>query len=475
MRFKAVLVLISGLSACNYPLVGATPSLPRLPQIDMSNYLPAIQQQIERAYEAARANPKNASANGELGMMLDGYEQYESAAVCYQRAHLLVPGSFRWLYYLGWVQAAQGKYQDAVTTIRDALEIRPDYLPAQLKLAESMLAAGRWEESGMAYEEILKKHPDCAAAHYGLGRVYSARGNAAAAAASYLQACELFPPYGAAHYSLALVYRKLGLIDKSRQHLKLYDQNRMAVPPLDDPLRNAVAELNLGPLSHVRRGIALEQAGEIREAIAEHEKALQIDPKHVQAHINLISLYGRLGEVTKAEEHYRAAVSLNPNQADAHYNYGVLRMRQKRYAEAEPAFRRALEINPSHAEAHHNLGYLFEQQARTDEAFHEYQQAIASQPNYRLAHFHIGRILVNQNKYDESIQHFLKTLEPEDENTPGYLYALAAAYARAGNREAALKYARKAREEAAARGQTQLLLSIERDLYNLEKTVTSDK
>ena len=46
--------------------------------------------------------------------------------------------------------------------------------------------------------------------------------------------------------------------------------------------------------------------------------------------------------------------------------------------------------------------------------------------------------------------------------------ALAATYARAGNREEALKIGRQAREQAAARGQTQLLRSIDRDLQALE-------
>ncbi len=108
-------------------------------------------------------------------------------------------------------------------------------------------------------------------------------------------------------------------------------------------------------------------------------------------------------------------------------------------------------------------------------ALREFQDAVQNRPNYRLAHFHIGRILANQEKYDEAISHFMKTLVPADEETPRYLYALGATYARAGDISSALRYARAAREEAASRGQTQLLTSIERDLRELEKAVTNDK
>jgi tetratricopeptide (TPR) repeat protein len=110
-----------------------------------------------------------------------------------------------------------------------------------------------------------------------------------------------------------------------------------------------------------------------------------------------------------------------------------------------------------------------ERQGRLDEALQFYRKAVERQPNFPLAHFHIGRILANQKKYDEAISHFLKTLSPEDDSTPAYLYALAAAYARAGNKESALTYGRKARDAAASRGQTLLLRRIDRDLQALEQ------
>src|SRR5206468_365561 len=150
-------------------------------------------------------------------------------------------------------------------------------------------------------------------------------------------ACLLFPSYGAAHYALALAYRKLGETEKSQQQFNLFEQNKTAVPALQDPLRSAVSELSLGAVDHIRRGAAFEQAGRIDEAIAEQHKAIQLNPEAVQAHINLISLYGRLGQFEKAAESYQAALKLNPNQADIHYNYGVLLSRQGDKGEAEKA------------------------------------------------------------------------------------------------------------------------------------------
>jgi tetratricopeptide (TPR) repeat protein len=404
-------------------------------------------------------------------MLLHAYQQNEAARVCFERARALDSKEFKWFYYLGIVQAASGNYSEAVVTLREGLSQKPDYFPGQLKLAESLLGAGQTEESGQIYASALKKNPESALAHYGMGRVKSARGELASAAEHYGKACTASPNFGAAHYALALAYRDLGETAKAQEHLSLYQKDKLGWPSLDDPLLDAVKQLHTGAHHYLKQGVSLEAAGHIAEAAAEHERALEIDPKLEQAHINLISLYGRLGQPAKAEAHYKALLAVNPNLAEAHYNFGVLLTGQGRQSEASDAFRKALEISPFYAEAHNNYAFMLLNEGRLEEAAQHFRAALENKPNYRLAHFHLGRILLHQNKTDEAIQHFQQTLGPEDDSTPGYLYALGAAYARAGNRQSALEHIRQARQKAVALGQKDLLVNIERDLKILEQSV----
>lgn len=451
------------------PLLVYPSELHDLPKLNTSDFLPAINRQIEAVDSAARAHRQSANAAGNLGMVLDAYRQYSAAAKCYQRAHLLNPHSFRWAYLLGSAQIHRGEYDHAIVTLREALRLSPDYLPARLKLAESLLAIGALEESGVLYKATLRSEPDCAEAFHGKGRMEAAQGEVAAAAASYRRACDLFPNYGAAQYALALTHRKLGRPEEAQSDFRLYQANMTVTPPLDDPLLGAVQALNHSADEHLTRGAELERQGNIREAIAEHEQALAIDPNDVQAHINLISLYARAGQAQKAEQQFREAVRLNSNRADAYYNGGVLLFGEQKYAEAELAFGRAIAIDPNYAEAHNNLGFLLEQQGRKDDALAEFQAAVRDLPNYALAHFHLATILAGEGKYDEAIQHLLKTLSPEDENTPRFLYALGTAYGRQSDLDNALKYIRAAKEQATAWRQSQFLASIDRDLQTLEQ------
>ena len=444
-------------------------TLPPLPVLPLDSYEPAIRGPIEAAYEEARAHPGDPAREGILGMVLYAHEQYEYAAPCFARAHAVDPGEGRWAYYLGRARVYLGDQEAAVHALLETLERRPGYLPAQVMLAQAALEAGAEAESFAFYEDLAAAHPGVAEVHYGLGRIHAEWGQAEAAAEHLSRACELFPACGAAHFALAKVYRDRGETEKAREHLALYQKDKTGWPTLDDPLLADIVALRNSAPDHLRRGIHLAEQGQLQEAAEAHEAALEADPRLVQAHVNLIRIYGELGDEAKAEEHYRAALDLEPNRAEIHYNYGVLLAGRQRTDEAGQAFRRALELEPDHAEALNNYAYLLMTSGRLDEAKRHYRAAIESQPDFRSAHFNLGRILVNQEKIWEAIVHFRQTLTPEDDETPLCTYALAAALARVGIWEEALKYMAEAQEKARARGQLQLLETIEKDLRRLEQ------
>ncbi|MBL8208345.1 MAG: tetratricopeptide repeat protein [Blastocatellia bacterium] len=233
---------------------------------------------------------------------------------------------------------------------------------------------------------------------------------------------------------------------------------------------NPTAEKSKADASELlKRGAKLESTGNLPASIEAHEQALALNPGLVQAHINLISLFGRVGKFKQAEEHYRAAFDINPDLPDLHYNFGVLHVAQERFAEAAAAFRQCLQLNPYYAEAHHNYAAMIERDGKLDEAATHYRKAIENKPGYRAAHFALGRILVNQDKLPEAIQQFQQTLTPEDEETPRNYYALGATYIRAGDKAKGIHYLREALKRANALQQTQLVNSLQRDLKTLEQ------
>ena len=191
--------------------------------------------------------------------------------------------------------------------------------------------------------------------------------------------------------------------------------------------------LNLGSVAHIRRGADLERAGKIDEAIAEQQEALRVDPGAVQAHINLIALYGRLGRYEEAAEHYRAALALDrtrpifttttacssSSRADSGGREGVSRAVRDQSVLCRRARQSRIDVRAA-GPAERRVRALFEQRSRTGPTIGpRISTWAASWPTSG-----------NMTKPSSTSS---KTLTPEDENTPRYLYALAATYARAGN------------------------------------------
>lgn len=112
-------------------------------------------------------------------------------------------------------------------------------------------------------------------------------------------------------------------------------------------------------LDWYERGCDLEETApdDAREA---YRKALDLDPRHADAWINLGRLLHEAGDARGAAGHYRRAIELRPDDVTALFNLGValedLGMRE----EAVLAYRTAVAADPGCADAHYNLAHLYE-------------------------------------------------------------------------------------------------------------------
>lgn len=118
--------------------------------------------------------------------------------------------------------------------------------------------------------------------------------------------------------------------------------------------------------SWFRLGCELEGSDRERARTA-YERALQLDPDHVDAHVNLGCLLHEIGELAGAEACYRAALALRPADVTARFDLAVVLEDRGRDDEARAAYEACVELDPGCAEAHFNLARLAER-AGDDEA-----------------------------------------------------------------------------------------------------------
>jgi tetratricopeptide (TPR) repeat protein len=106
-----------------------------------------------------------------------------------------------------------------------------------------------------------------------------------------------------------------------------------------------------------QRGIELE-ALSVEEAQVAYVRAVELDPTHADAQVNLGRLLHQQKRITEAAERYRLAL-LHAPHATAAFNLGLALEDLGHAGEAVKAYEAALVLNPTLADAHYNLAGIF--------------------------------------------------------------------------------------------------------------------
>lgn len=467
MPLPAGHILLSVIALAGTPAQSQA-SPPAVPRLAPETFPAASREAISRQYKHALARPNDAAAVGELGRLLQAWEQWDAAHAAYVRAHALAPAVLDWPYLDAIVLQRLVRQREAVDALRQALSIEGAYLPARLRLAEVLLEAGDLQESRKLFEPLVAIPATEPAALVGLGRIAAAEGRHEDAVRAFERAVGLFPELGAAHYGLARSYRALGRTADAEQAVSRHAQYGARWPRLDDPILASVAALREDARAALQRGVGLSAAGDVAGAIEAHLTALARDPSLVQAHANLVGLYGRAQDWAKAEEHYRAALAKGFNNAEMHYDHAVVLGLQGLWDAAEAGYRNALQVNPLHPQSRNNLGQILERRRDFDGALAEYRHALEAQPTFRLARFNLGRMLLVKGDSQQAIAAFEALREPVDAETPRYLFALSTALVRAGKVADGRRVGEEARQLAVEFGQADFARAIGAELAKLK-------
>lgn len=118
---------------------------------------------------------------------------------------------------------------------------------------------------------------------------------------------------------------------------------------------------------HFERGCSLEDE-DPEGARKAYQNAIELEPAHADAHINVGRLLHESGHPEAAQMHYRVALTIRPEDPTAFFNLGVALEDTGRRAEAIEAYESSIAIDPSNADAHYNLARLLEQMGRPESA-----------------------------------------------------------------------------------------------------------
>lgn len=129
------------------------------------------------------------------------------------------------------------------------------------------------------------------------------------------------------------------------------------------------------------RALACESgSGTRKEAIGAYERALQADPRKIDALLNCGTLYYEDGNLEKASEYFERAIALDSGNALAHFNLGSVLDELGQLEAARQHLRLAVRLSPNHPDAHYNLAFVCEKLGAFSEAREHWQAYVGLDP-----------------------------------------------------------------------------------------------
>jgi TolB-like protein/DNA-binding winged helix-turn-helix (wHTH) protein/Flp pilus assembly protein TadD len=193
------------------------------------------------------------------------------------------------------------------------------------------------------FNQAIESDPDYSSPHAGLADIYQLSDDPLRAREEVKKALDLDDQLAEAHNSLARL---------------LYRFNRDWEGADREFKRALELDHNYAPAHHWY-SMYLAVEGRKEQALAEAEKAYELDPLSAVVGANLAKILQEAGQTDKAIEQAKKTLDLEPDSAVTHAVLGLGYQDKRRYPEAIAEYKRALQLGGSPAEMRGLLGYAY--------------------------------------------------------------------------------------------------------------------
>jgi tetratricopeptide (TPR) repeat protein len=335
--------------------------------------------------------------------------RYGDAQRAYEELRRLAPGTAEVHARLGLIYFQERQFEQSVTSLRQALKLKPNLPKLDSLLAMSLSELGHYTEALPGLEKGFQQSTDPAVRRMcglQLARAYSGLRRDSKAVEVALQLNRLYPNDPEVLYHTGKVYGNFA-------YLTMHKLAQVA--PESVWRHEAAAE-------------AFESEGADEFAIPEYRMVLKLDPRRPGIHYRLgRTLLARSTKSKSAED----------------------------VAEAAKEFEQELEQEPGNANAAYELAEIHRNAGELEEARKFFEMALKHHPDFEEAHLGLASVLLIEHKPELALPHLQKAIALNPEN-PVSWYRLLQAERALGNvpeQQKALREFQRLQSQEASRKQ----------------------
>ena len=182
-------------------------------------------------------------------------------------------------------------------------------------------------------------------------------------------------------------------------------------------------------------GLLNQTAGQYEKALENYRRALDLEPRNVDAFLGIAGVYNKLDMPDKAMEAYNRAINLDPGYYWPYEVQGVFFYYRGRYPEAAEQFQKVIERAPGMFKPYSNLGATLMDLGKYDEAEKALVQSLKLRETAAALN-NVGAIRAYQKRDSEAVEYYERAvaMDPLDYVN---IENLADSYRRLGRKRAA--------------------------------------
>lgn len=346
-------------------------------------------------------------------------ERYDRAAKIYETAEA-------W-FLQGRIFESLGKKREAATAYKRALELAPDYQEARLailalgyappgskpteqELAQAKVRAG--QERPVTQDPKTTDSATTDSTFTDLTATTSTSTTSTAAVVQSNQESDQADEQKAASPEQIQSERKDVVKEAAQKRMPTEtdvrnvlfaaETSQEKLPSATKPVYASDQDIILGSYPyHYQKAESLRRRQQYEKAAEEYERAIQADPKQIQALLDLGDLMLRLERAQRARIYYEKAQQSFPESAKPLLKMGNYYMNLKQSDKAREYYRKALDKDPQYVEAYNNLAVLDMQERKYAEATKLLDEIIKLDPTYQNAYLNRG-IIASDVEHDHA-------------------------------------------------------------------------